>query len=108
MEFCQNWAPFSLQHHYTNYIKASPNSLFRDESSSDKYKNYKKECPSTIYDYYRSNKLVEINGKVPNPSAWNLDLNAINSRLGNIKQVNMIIVLVFDLPIDFYYSLKKE
>lgn len=101
--------PYHAEHEYTNFIKAAPGSLFRRQGLADKYAGKIPEFPAEIYDYYRRNSLVLINGsRVDDPGAWNQGLAEINGRLGSRKQVDVILVLVKDLPQEFFYALEQE
>ena len=100
--------PVASLHSYTNYIKAAPNTLFRHQGLTEKYKKFIPEYPDHIYDYYRIDRLVLVNGaQVADREVWNQKLSEINARLGHDKQANMIVVLVKDLPEDFYYALEE-
>lgn len=100
--------PIVESHSYTNYIKASPGTLFRHQGSKEKYENSLPEYPSKIYDYYRLNRLVTVGVSVDDPTLWNEDLTIINSRLGSAKQVNIVLVLVRNKPEDWYYALEES
>ena len=100
--------PTAHLHRYTSYIKAAPGSLFR-EQGDPQYAKHLPEYPSAVFDYYRLNRLVLVNGaRVENPRAWNQELSEINANLGHAKQVNMIVVLVKDLPSDYFYALRNK
>lgn len=98
----------SVEHSYTNYIKASPGTLFRHQGLKEKYAGSLPSYPQNIYDYYRLNRVVTVGFSLPDERAWNYDLSKINSDLGWLKQVNIIVVLVKDKPDDWYYALEEE
>ena len=100
--------PTSLEHSYTNYIKASPGSLFRHQGLKEKYAKTLPDYPGNVYDYYRLDRLVTVGLSLPDAAAWNRDLTHINSILGRPKQVNIIVVLVRDQPQDWYYALEEH
>jgi hypothetical protein len=100
--------PTSSEHSYTNYIKAAPDTLFRHQGLTNKYRKILPQYPDQVYDYYRINRLVLVNGaRVEDPAAWNLKLSEINAKLGHLKQANMVVVLVKNVPDDFYYALEE-
>lgn len=98
--------PFTRYHRYTNYIKASPDSLLRHQGLVEKYKQSIHSYPR-VYDYYRSNKLVTVKGNVEDKDLWNKDLSELNKELGSKKEVNIIVVLAFNLPQEYFHALKQ-
>lgn len=100
--------PTAVVHSYDNYIKASPDSLFRHQGLTEKYAKNIPAYPNDVYDYYRLNRLVLVNGAaVPDPQFWNVDISALNAKIGWQKQVNVIVVLVKDLPREYFYALEE-
>jgi hypothetical protein len=100
--------PYSKSHSFDNYIKGSPDTLFRHQGLVEKYKDLIPKYPSDIYDYYRINRLVVVNGTINNAKDWNLKLSEINSDLGNKKQVNIGVVVVYNQPHDYFYALDQS
>lgn len=101
--------PYSTQHDFTNYIKAAPGSLFRHQGLEGRYKPYLPPYPNGIYDYYRSDDLVLVKGaRVDDPKAWNRELAEINGRIGKLKQVDVVLVLVKNLPQEYFYALEQH
>lgn len=87
--------PFSSEHHFTNYIKANPDSvLLGTKGDAEKFKFLIPPYPDGIYDYYRHNPVVNMG--VPNidMTVWNWLVNEANKNLGPQKQVNIIVILV--------------
>lgn len=99
--------PSAVQHSYTNYIKAAPDTLFRHQGLEEKYKGMIPSYPNQIYDYYRINHLVQIGTNVPNPDYWNHDLAHLNGDLGSSRQSNIMVVLVNNKPDDYYDALEE-
>lgn len=99
--------PTAVTHSFTNYVKAAPDSLFRHQGLKEKYAATVPVYPQEVYDYYRLNRLVTA-VPLPNPVAWNNDLSQLNARLGALKQVNVILVVVSDKPHDWYYALEES
>ena len=101
--------PVSVTHSYTNYIKASPGSVFRHSGIAEKYTKFIPEYPKAIHDYYRLNRVVLVNGaQVPDSGAWNTSLSELNGKLGAARQVNMVVVIAKNLPDEFYYALEES
>lgn len=97
--------PTSTTHSYENYVKAAPDSLFRYQGQS---KYTIPVYPQNIYDYYKLDRVVLVNGaKIEDPHYWNADLAALNAGLGSKKQSNAILVFVKDLPRDYFYALQQ-
>jgi hypothetical protein len=99
--------PVSTTHSYTNYIKASPDSLFRHQGIKDKYQGHIPAYPGNIYDYYRLNRLVLAGAVVGDSGAWNSQLSELNADLGAAKQVNIIVVLTNEPP-EYFYALEES
>lgn len=100
--------PTSVIHGYTNYIKASPDSLFRHQGLKEKYKVELPDYPQNVYDYYRLNRLVTAGVSVVDPGAWNSDLSQVNALLGHNRQANIIVVLAKNKPHDWYSALEES
>lgn len=99
--------PFSSSHHYTNYILANPDSvLLGSKGDDEKYKSLIPKYPSTIYDYYRHDPVINMG--VPNVdlNTWNWLLREVNKSLGPTKQVNIILILVNTPNLDYMQALK--
>lgn len=99
--------PLARMHAYDNYIKAAPGSLFNRAHLTERYADRLPAYPE-VYANYRRDALVLVNGARPAaPHAWNARLAELNSRLGQSKQVDMVVVLVRDLPPDYFYALEQ-
>lgn len=97
--------PTAVRHAYTSYIKGSPDSLFRHQGSSDKYKGKIPEYPNDVYDYYRLNRFVSM-GVAADVHAWNEALSEVNADVGSPRQANVIVVLTRE-PRDWFYALQE-
>ncbi len=100
--------PTSIEYSYTNYIKASPDTLFRHQGLTEKYLNQLPAYPGGVYDYYRLDRLVQLGTNVPDVQLWNRDLSELNGDLGRSKEVNAIVVLVNDKPREYFYALEQH
>lgn len=99
--------PTSLTHSYDNYVKAAPDSLFRHQGLKEKYAASIPNYPGNVYDYYYVDRLVAVGTSVEDPRAWNAALMELNAELGRSKQTNMIVVVVKNLPDDYFYALEE-
>jgi len=93
--------PTSSRHSYPNYIKGSPDSLFKTGLNDQMYKDKLPKYPLGIYDYYKLNRLVTVGINVKNRDAWNKGISKISSELGPTKQVNIVVVLT-SLPQTYF------
>jgi hypothetical protein len=99
--------PTTLPHGYTNYIKASPDSLFRHQGLVEKYQRGIPPYPDHLYDYFHIDKLVAQGLVVPDRAAWNAGLEKLNAEVGRQRQANVIVVLVRGQPQEFFYALEE-
>lgn len=97
--------PTSVTHAYTNYIKASPDSLFRHQGSSAKYAGQIPTYPNGVYDYYRLDRFVSM-GVAADVGAWNTALSDLNADVGAPRQANVVVVLTRQ-PRDWFYALQE-
>ena len=100
--------PVSVEHSYDNYVKAAPGTLFRHQGLTEKYAASLPENPQRIYDYWHLNRLLSVGVPIDDARAWNSDLMQLNADLGAPKQANIIVVLVKNLPIDWYSALEEK
>jgi hypothetical protein len=99
--------PTTLTHGYTNYIKASPGSLFRHQGLTEKYKDSIPEYPEGTHDYYHASKVVLVGGLPVDVRAWNNALAEVNADVGRPKQANILLVLVKGEPQEYFYALEE-
>lgn len=91
---CKVGEPAAIEHGYTNYVQAVPNSLFHDNSKAfdyaDKIPNYPR-----VYDHYRFNRVINVDSAIPTAQVNELDRNLDNvlKLLGASKQANIIVIL---------------
>lgn len=82
--------PASLSHSFTNYIKASPDSLFNLSYLNDESVQVP-EYPK-VFDYYRVNRVLNVSEASIDTQTINRELNLHLRTLGAEKQVNLILV----------------
>ena len=99
--------PYSDSHRYINYIKAAPDTLFRHQGLVEKYKDKIPNYPDKIFDYYRIDRMITVNKSLPDLNEWNRNLSDINRDIGQARQVNMIVVIANNLPIEYFYALEQ-
>lgn len=101
--------PVSDTHTYTNYIKAAPDTIFKHRGLTEKYLKHLPPYPNKIFDYYRVDRVVLLNGAtLPDLAEWNKDLSRMNGLLGPSKQVNVVLVFVKGVGSDFYQALSQH
>jgi hypothetical protein len=100
--------PTSSTHSYDNYVKASPDSLFRHQGLEEKYAASLPENPQNVYDYYRLDRVVTVGLTLPDAAEWNAELADMNGDLGRRKQANAIVVIAKNVPDDWYYALEEK
>lgn len=100
--------PTAFEHSYTNYIKAAPDTLFRHQGLKEKYATSIPAYPGEVFDYYRLNRLASVGIALRDTAQWNAGLSELNGALGASKQVNMIVVVVKDLPQEYLYALEES
>lgn len=99
--------PTSSRHTYKNYIKGSPDSLFKTGFNDQLYQKKLPPYPMNVYDYHKLNRLVTVGVTVKDSKAWNEGISKIASELGPTKQSNIVVVLT-NLPQDYYQSLRRH
>lgn len=92
---------------FRNYIKAAPDTLFRHQGLMNKFAHVIPQYPNQIYDYYRLDRTVVVNGSLSDTKQWNEDLSKINRDIGKPVGVNMIVVFAFNQPREYFYALQQ-
>ena len=95
--------PTAIEHSYTNYIKAAPDTLFR---RNGEYKQFQVPQHPRTYDYYRTMRIVTMG--VPVPAVAEDQLNEVNAALGSRKQVNIMLMTVRNQPREWFYALEQR
>lgn len=86
--------PTAVEHGFTNYIKASPESILNRQGAAEKFRGSIPPYPG-VYDHYRARRFLFV-GLTPPADVEVLDngLDEINADLGARKQVDMIVIVV--------------
>jgi len=100
--------PFSETHSYKNYVKGSPDTLFRHQGLTERFKNALPGYPKQVYDYYKLDRFVTPGFSVTDAHEWNLDLMQLNADLGSKYQVNAVVVVTKNQPDDYFYALEQQ
>jgi hypothetical protein len=100
--------PASVEHSYTNYLKAVPDNIFNsslimaDESQS---------VPAYpgVYDYYRVNHVINVNSKISlaEVNQLNARLNQTLAAIGGAKQVNINVLFTRYESESYRYAVEK-
>lgn len=100
--------PYSGRHSYENYIKASPDSLFRNDGLVEKYKGSLPSYPSNVYDYHRLDRFITLGFTVENQREWNDKISEVAADLGVSSEANVVFVVGLDMSNDYYYALRQH
>jgi len=81
--------PASVEHLYTNYLLADPDSVFRQSADLDGAAS----APSYpgVHSHYKANQALNLGTKMPK-AEWDMALRELNADLGAGKQVNVIVI----------------
>jgi len=92
---CKKGHPASIEHNYTNYVQAVPESLFNDNSSFAEQFAGKIPAYPRVYGFYKFNRVINVDSSVPQSFVTDLDTQIDNTLkvLGPTKQVNIIVIL---------------
>lgn len=85
--------PSTTAHHYENYIKASPDSLF-SRTDAQVRKMDMPPYPGSVYDYYRYDHFVPLGMAVEGHKRWEALLSELNADIGKANEVNVLLVTV--------------
>lgn len=87
--------PYAASHHFTNYIKAVPESVFNFSFVGlEQFKPLIPVYPNSPYDYQYVDRVLPMGVAVPDIRNWNYDLAMTLRDLGPKKQANVVIVMV--------------
>lgn len=108
-EKCEIGQPAAIQHDWTNYVKASKDSLFTSKEYKFDGKSILPSYPLN-YDFYKMNRVLNAGSGVSNEviKSLNDSLNNELKRLGPKKQVNIIVVFTSASNRDYRHSLEAH
>ncbi len=98
--------PFAFQHHYTNYIKANPESVLLGQKGD--LTKFGKLIPTypRIYDYYKVDHIINEGVPGVDTATWNWLLSQADRTLGPNKQLNLIVITVPTDDPSYVYAFK--
>lgn len=99
--------PASSTHMFTNYVKAVPDSLFH-ANLTNTFEGKIPEYPSSIYDYYKIDRVLSVGVPVPDIGNWNQDVSNMLRKLGPQKQANAIVVFVNTADESYMHALEGK
>ncbi len=85
--------PTAVEHRYDNYIKGNPDSILRRQGAAERFKGRLPSYPE-VYDHYRIRRFIAIGVPVEGLDALDERLSEINGRLGALKKVNVVVIVV--------------
>lgn len=103
----QKGDPVAKTHHYDNYIKAVPDSLFH-QVDLKQFEQKIPPYPDNIYDIYNINRAVSVGVPVPDINDWNRDISMMLRTLGPSKQVNVAVVFTDVADQSYLYALEGK
>lgn len=99
--------PFSKKDSYTNYVLGNETSLFNYGKYKKEYLSQIPEYPIGIYDYYRANRIIQLNTNY-NVKELESKISIMLKTIGPKKQANVILVLTKNPDHNFYYSVRDK
>lgn len=84
--------PTAVEHTFTNYIKASPDSILRRTGALEKFERDVPPYPR-VYDAYRVSRFIVLGVPIPDVAALNRRLSELNADVGAERQVDVIVVV---------------
>lgn len=81
--------PASVEHLYTNYLLADPESVFHQSADYDQAAS----APTYpgVHSHYKANQALNLGTRMPK-AEWDMALRELNADLGAGKQVNIIVI----------------
>lgn len=104
----KNGDPAAVEHRYTNYVQAVPESLFTPASADLKlkFKPLLSKYPDSTYDFYKIDRFITPGYQVNDAADWNQDISLALRERGPKKQVNAIIVVAKTNDPNYEYALR--
>ena len=98
--------PASVPHGYTNYLLADPESVLLQHADMDGYTGKAPVYPK-VYGRYKVTRILPGGTNAPTDE-WDTALDEMNDRLGNAKQVNIIVVATRNLSPSYADMIEVE
>lgn len=98
--------PFAAQEHFTNYIKANPDSVLLGQKGD--LKKFGKLIPTypQVYDYYKVKHILNMGVPGVDEATWNWLISQDNRTIGPLKQSNIIVIMVPTDDPSYVYAFK--
>jgi len=100
--------PVAEVHRYTNYIKAAPDTLFRQQGLVEQYKGQLPQYPQSKYDYHYMSRLVLQGVNLPDRPNWDYELQMVNARVGAPRQANVVLVFTKGKSQEYFDALRQH
>jgi hypothetical protein len=106
---CKPGEPASIEHSYTNYVQAVPQSLFNDNSNvAEQYAGQIPAYPR-VFGFYKINRILNVGSKVPSAVQRDLNqqLNEALISLGASKQANIVVIFTNIMDPSYRYAIEN-
>lgn len=103
----RNGDPVAVEHSFTNYVKAVPDSLFHNVDTH-KFEKLIPTYPDDVFDFYRINRAFAMGVAVPDLADWNQDISLMLRKLGPQRQANVIVVFANTADQSYLYALEGK
>jgi hypothetical protein len=100
--------PFAAEHHYTNYIKANPDSVLLGQKGDLKRFGALIPAYPQVYDYYKVNHVLNEGVPGVDVPTWNWLISQADRTLGPQKQLNLLVVLVPTDDRSYTYAFRDQ
>lgn len=97
----------AVAHSYDNYIKASPDSVLRRVNAAEKFAGKLPTYPSSVYDYYRVNRFLDVGAGEPKAKDWNWLLTEANADLGAKRKLNVIVIMAKIADSSYQFAIEE-
>jgi len=107
---CKVGEPASIEHGYTNYVQAVPDSLFHDDgtTASEAFLGQIPAYPR-VHDFYRINRVLNVGSTVTAAEVKDINtkLNYSLKSLGVAKQANIVLILTNIADPTYRYAIEQ-
>lgn len=91
---CKVGEPASLEHSYTNYVRAAPDSLFNNRDAISKYADKVPQYPR-VHNFYKITRVLTVDANIPANirDEINTGLNERLKTLGGALELNVVVII---------------
>jgi len=106
---CVPGEPASIEHGYTNYVQAVPQSLFNDNSKYAEQFAGKIPAYPRVFNFYHINRVLNVGSSVSSAIQRDLNdqLNVALIRLGVQKQANIVVIFTNIMDPSYRYAIEN-